>query len=211
MSCFHLLYSFYTHVCHRDPFGGIRLKIGFNLQHLCFLSAEDHTWKSWQVVSVPFLDSRTAYAMGHGRGVRGENHIKKKCNSFVYYIYISMFIYKYISLISFFFILFYIHLYAIYYISFTNMHNPATEVQKRADHPLHEVCWRWPIGFWQAESDDAEEIRSLNRRWWSHGIWKEWEEWTITRWLAVEIFEVWYLGLHKWLYLKYLKVLKVPD
>lgn len=191
MSCFHLLYSFYTHVCHRDPFGGIRLKIGFNLQHLCFLSAEDHTWKSWQVVSVPFLDSRMAYAMGHGRGVRGENHIwKKTCNSYVYILY--MFIYKYISFYLFIYFCFYffisIFIYILYYISFTNIHNPATEVPKQADHPLHEVCWRWPIGFWQAESDDAEEIRSLNRRWWSHGIWEEWEEWTITRWLAVEIF-----------------------
>ena len=67
-----------------------------------------------------------------------------------------------------------IFIYILYnHISFTNIHNPATEVPKRADHPLHEVCWRWPIGFWQAESDDAEEIRSLNRRWWSHGIWEE--------------------------------------
>ena len=129
MSCFHLLYSFYTHVCHRDPFGGIRLKIGFNLQHLCFLSAEDHTWKSWQVVSVPFLDSRMAYAMGHGRGVRGENHIwKKTCNSYVYILY--MFIYKYISFYLFiYFCFFFLFLYSsIFYIIF---HSPIYIIQQQ--------------------------------------------------------------------------------
>ena len=124
MSCFHLLYSFYTHVCHRDPFGGIRLKIGFNLQHLCFLSAEDHTWKSWQVVSVPFLDSRTAYAMGHGRGVRvSEKNMQFLC---IYYIYISMFIYKYTSLIAF--LLFYsIFIYILYII----FHSPIYIIQQQ--------------------------------------------------------------------------------
>ena len=91
-------------------------------------------------------------------------------------------------------ILIVLYAYIFYIYTYTTYHSSTYMIeeqkyQKRADHPLREVCWRWPVsdrqkamtqkssGVWTGDDDPAAGMRGMGGM--DHNL---------TRWLAVEIF-----------------------